>query len=366
MRALKEYLRKRICRIAHTDEILQELSQIKVENANLKRRIATNDFGGGTDVLKILKRLQAVNEESSCVELIQLNEIQLFFFKNDLITTLQNEEMRRNLGAKMFCQDAMTGRNVIPILLEHYLKYDLNAGFIDIGCQYGHESILTGLYLKKRQKKIPIYCFDIGRTRDLMPYNIALNDMEDIISFYPIAVSDSCKPIIVYWKPGYSENNKMKNPNLGAPSESYSYVLPSTTIDSFVTKNSIDANLIIKIDVEGSEPSVLQGMRQTLTSKLVSFIFEYSPYNFDQKTNFGLDFLQEIAKTHLLIFIGKLEGVALGSGWTCCRMSSNQLPKFTQHVAEKVEGAWCDLLALPKNLPALKELLEKTNYLNLG
>jgi len=371
---LREYIRKRICRVAHTDELLQGLAQLKEENEELRNKLTVMDTslgGGGVNPASLthfearLDHLQAVQEERSRVERIQLNEIQLFFFKNDLITTLQTEEARNSLGAEMFSQEIMTGRNVIPILLEHYWNQELDVSFIDVGCQYGHESILTGLYLKKQQKRTPVYCFDIGRTRELMPYNIALNDMEDIISFYPVGVSDDCGPLVVYWEPGYSETNRMENPDFGVPRESYSYVMPGTTIDAFCREHQIRSNLIAKIDVEGSERRVLRGMRDTLQSRLVSFIFEYGPHNYSQESGRGLDFLREVTKTHRLILIGWLEGAGIGSNQQCLQLNPKQLPKFAQYVNENW-GTWVDLLALPKNLPGLDELLQKTGLLNMN
>ena len=47
---LKEYLRKRICRVAHTDELLQGLAQLKAENETLKKERAARPprrSGGG-------------------------------------------------------------------------------------------------------------------------------------------------------------------------------------------------------------------------------------------------------------------------------------------------------------------------------
>ena len=47
---LKEYLRKRICRVAHTDELLQGLAQLKAENETLKKELAASTTllsGGG-------------------------------------------------------------------------------------------------------------------------------------------------------------------------------------------------------------------------------------------------------------------------------------------------------------------------------
>ena len=368
---LKEYLRKRICRVAHTDELLQGLAQLKAENETLKKELAASTTllsgGGGVNpdcIETQLARLQTIQEENSRVERIQLNEIELFFFKNDLITTLQSEEIKKNLGAEMCRQSIMTGRNVIPILLEHYWTHKLNVSFIDVGCQYGHESILTGLYLKKQQKTTPIYCFDIGRTRELMPFNIALNGMEDIISFYPIGISDKCGPIIVYWEPGYSETNRMANPDFGVPRESFSYVMPATTIDAFCMEHQIETNLIAKIDVEGSERRVLHGMRETLKSKMISYIFEYGPHNYSQESGQGLDFLQEVSRTHQLILVGWLEGTGIGSSQQCLQISPEQLPKFAQYVSDHW-GVWVDLLALPKNLPGMDEILKKTDLLRL-
>ncbi len=43
---IKEYVRKRICRVAHTDELLEGLFAVRAENERLKDERAAMDRGG--------------------------------------------------------------------------------------------------------------------------------------------------------------------------------------------------------------------------------------------------------------------------------------------------------------------------------
>jgi FkbM family methyltransferase len=65
-------------------------------------------------------------------------------------------------------------------------------------------------------------------------------------------------------------------------------IINITTIDDYCEKNAIQGIDLIKIDVEGHELAVFQGMRHMLTQERVRIIqFEYGGCNLDSKVHLG-------------------------------------------------------------------------------
>ncbi len=70
--------------------------------------------------------------------------------------------------------------------------------------------------------------------------------------------------------------------------------VPSVSLDDFIAKNNIDNVAAVKIDVEGAEPAVFQGMDVLLKQKPYPLIvFEYTP-------DVEQGFLEKLQKQHKL------------------------------------------------------------------
>ena len=126
---------------------------------------------------------------------------------------------------------------------------------IDIGANIGNHSI----YFSKMNINNTIYGFEpLAETYNMLKRNIELNHLSNV-NIYNIALGD---------KVGYGEIelNGYKTHNLGLTKVKYSNKkdIRFDTLDNFVTKNHITGINLVKIDVEGFEAYVLEGMKDVI------------------------------------------------------------------------------------------------------
>jgi FkbM family methyltransferase len=181
--------------------------------------------------------------------------------------------------------------------LTHIIKQDTH--FVDIGANIGFFSILAA----KIASNGKVWSFEPDPINyRLLKTNIALNNLENIITPYNAAISDN-EEQLYFSSLGYEKNigarfTAKQNETLIERS------LPGAKAPSKITAHSLDSILknekidIIKVDVEGFEPFVFSGMREILNREKPIIFTEFAPGT-----------IQHISKTdpaQLLNFIIKL------------------------------------------------------------
>lgn len=146
--------------------------------------------------------------------------------------------------------------------------------FFDIGSNIG----LMSLYLKKRHPDIVVYAFEpVTTTYYQNKINSIINDLEYSLIKVLLGNKNSSSEIIYLPdKKIHTDHNRI---NMGIPSifineyrtGKLSEKCKMKTFDKFVEENLnnkplYEFNILFKIDVEGSELSVLEGMKHTFDS----------------------------------------------------------------------------------------------------
>lgn len=142
---------------------------------------------------------------------------------------------------------------------------------LDVGANIGNHA----LYLAQNFQTI--HCFEpnpitVARLRD----NVALNGLEGKIEIHPVGMGDRQASL------PYRSNT---TGNLGGGSFvgewfPVSDVLPVVRGDDYIESNRIRDVDFIKVDVEGSEPCVLGGLKKTIERDRPVIIFEYDGRHF--------------------------------------------------------------------------------------
>ncbi|MCX7745005.1 MAG: FkbM family methyltransferase [Flavobacteriales bacterium] len=146
----------------------------------------------------------------------------------------------------------------IELLSEHLTSADI---FVDVGANIGYFTITMGLC----KPGIKIYAFEMSaENHSILVKNIKLNKI-DHAEAYQLAVSNTCG--ICYHS--YSavgnavlkivEQNYTRDPDL--------VCVESVTLDAFFESKN-DKPTFVKIDVEGAEMKVLQGMKNLLNNNM--------------------------------------------------------------------------------------------------
>ena len=163
-------------------------------------------------------------------------------------------------------------RNFIPKRNGEYnlIKYFINMNsdekiFFDIGCNVGE----FGEFLIDNKFKGQIYMFDA-----LDNINKKLLNNNNII-FNKILFWNKSEKIKFYIdknNPAAGTNSPFDMLNLGYNTETNHEEFISQTLDNFILSNDIKKIDYLKIDVEGSEFKILQGLKDSLNKNKIKYI----------------------------------------------------------------------------------------------
>jgi FkbM family methyltransferase len=129
--------------------------------------------------------------------------------------------------------------------------------FVDVGANIGYYSCLA-LRSGKR-----VVAFEPQRANlDCLFFNVLANDLERRFEVYPIALSDRIGLLELFGASGPSASMIQ---HWAGYSSGFRQVVPVNTLDNVLLGRFNGASVLVKIDVEGAEYSVLKGALDTLT-----------------------------------------------------------------------------------------------------
>lgn len=172
---------------------------------------------------------------------------------------------------------------------------------IDAGANFGYFSVLMGLLCRKGAV---IGIEPDAAVAGLAAENLIINDMKDHCSILTAAANADGREMTLFRRAGRSGNTSIMqcgvdftNTMREAPEEPFQ--VPGLRIDDLLPRlgGRVDC---LKIDVEGAEPLVFEGARETIAANpRIEIIMEWSP---GQIRAAGLD---------VAAFIGTLRGLGL-------------------------------------------------------
>ena len=142
--------------------------------------------------------------------------------------------------------------------------------FLDIGANVGNHT----LYMSKTVKQV--HAFEpYSAVLDELRNKIRINKIKNV-SIHPFGLSNTIAEIPFYLPQGGNLGTGSFSPDFKDGGDLYK-ALPVTTGDAFIHKNGITGIGIIKIDVEGHERKVLEGLSEAISRQRPAVIFEMSP-----------------------------------------------------------------------------------------
>lgn len=235
-------------------------------------------------------------KESPDIDLVDADGISIFMFGDDAAYKQRPESTKHyslaqhivNTKAQKY-QESNSWRkrlwsnpvgSIVVRAMEYYWENLAEEDFsiVDVGSQYGVFSLVLAKYIKTSGHVNKIYAFDCGNAGKLTDRNIKLNQLDNIIKFEYKAVSNVSAPHLVYYDSEHSEDNHIvRRAFVNLPS----YIVEGITLDDYFKNNNTSTrNLMIKIDTQGVEPLIFEGMKTILVGidPPPVIIFEFVPW----------------------------------------------------------------------------------------
>lgn len=299
------------------------------------------------------------------VDLVDLGDLRMFMYTGDFGHLQIDDSCKGKVASPatrdLFsppldirqCYDSPT--TPIPLLLmAHYWLHGLDFVFFDIGCHYGEFAMTAMRHIRACGRQNRLIAFDPGVAGNLVPFNLQLNGMQDMITYERCAVSEATYPAIIYTETDIGANNRFVN--RPGESEGASYVCPSVSIDDYVRGHGITEHLICKIDTQGAEYEVMRGLRQTLATRHVCCIMEFTPGALQSRVD-PAAWLHGFSDSFLLFDLDQMEPPTKRR---VAAIDPADMRPFLDAVSQR-PYQWSDVLLVPRTLPGAAGLASQLN-----
>lgn len=248
--------------------------------------------------------------------------------------------------------------DVKNFLFLHLWLNDIDFTYIDIGANMGTTTVPAAKFFQKYQKENKIISFEPGIVYNLLNQTIKINRISELVTLENIAISNQNRPVIIKSLLEHSESNSIINIDSSSshiPLASCNLV-DGMRLDEYVQQKGIGNDLVVKIDTEGNDSLVIEGMKQLIPSQVAILIFEYTPVllrDFISPENILSDLNEKYILLNMLTFTPF-------PFWKCSLISGDDdiWLKFTKQVQDFPRG-WTDVLAIRRDLPNLDKLIAK-------
>jgi len=247
------------------------------------------------------------------------------------------------------------------IIFAYLWLNDIDFTFLDIGSNLGNTAIPCATFIKRFKKNNQIFTFEPGVVGNLCKINLVLNNVSDIVHFEPRAVGDFSAALVMNSLLNHSESNSVVDFRKYYPELELALcsVVPTVSIDDFVKEKQISNNLVVKIDAEGNDWQVIQGMPKTIKNQTVILFLEFTPRYIEEFIK-PVEVLHYLSKDFYLLSLLSLDASAQWKG-SVISTSLSELEEFSEKVASSPKG-WTDILAISKRLPQVEALISRLCY----
>jgi FkbM family methyltransferase len=168
--------------------------------------------------------------------------------------------------------------------IDSYLKVKEGDVFLDVGAHIGKYTLSVASIMGKKGQVISIEPYP--ETYRVLLENIRLNSFENIQTFRIAAWSQNCKKqLFLSNNAGGHSLTPNKKPDERWPDQQPFIIIQAKPLDDILEKIGRKVDWI-KIDVEGAEIEVLQGMRKTLEHDKPNLIIEARKTNLEKIKKF--------------------------------------------------------------------------------
>lgn len=174
----------------------------------------------------------------------------------------------------------LRGIGIFSIASMFFWKRNLDFDYIDVGANVGMTTIAQAIFYKRCGRHNQVYAFEPGAVFSLLERSIGINKIDDMTTCIRAAASDKAGKVAFHVTPAQSPASSLLGAAVSRPGVqgSYEVIVDALTLDSFVRERLRPAPaLIVKIDAEGADFRVLNGMKEILAQRLCVVQIEFFP-----------------------------------------------------------------------------------------
>lgn len=253
------------------------------------------------------------------------------------------------LSPAEFVAEWRSSQEILLLLIAWYAAEGIPTAFLDIGSNIGTDAIRIAKFSSLINKRLPITSFEPGILATLVPHTLRLNGVDDIVAFEEKCVSDNNKPVVLFGEAGLSVNNRIVNRN--PRTEGYSKIVNSTTVTEHLADTRFTGrHPILKVDTQGAEWFVWNGMKAELSRRWFLMIIELTPWALEPVVA-PSRFVHELLD-HFHVF-------DLGNGrQRCVPVTDDNVDEAIARISGN-EPYWTDLLCISRSLESAPRLIDR-------
>ena len=247
---------------------------------------------------------------------------------------------------------SLNGMGLFSLASIHYWRHGVDFDYVDIGANVGLNAIAQSVFYKRCNKANRIYAFEPGRVFSLLERAVKLNQIDDMTTCVRAALTDHDGSATFYLTPAQSAASSLLVEATMRPGivESAKTVVDAIRFDRFARQMRPAGGLLAKIDAEGADFKVLDGMRHTLSDRLCTIQIELYPALVDAYTDPAVR-LRSLADDFALIDVGVTPHIQIGAGQA-------DIAAFVGNVRSRANPT-TDVFLVPKKLPGSAHLVAR-------
>jgi FkbM family methyltransferase len=304
-------------------------------------------------------------QQSTDVSLVEIAGLYLFYFRRDHAFTYILQDPRARVisledvriewrQGDIDWKVAWDVKGLGPFALAsiHYWRQDIDFDYIDVGANGGLTTIAQAVFYKRCNRSNKIYAFEPGDVFPLLNEAVRVNRVDDMTTCVRAALTDRAGKVEFFVTPAQSPASSLLKAATSRPGivESNSIFVDAITFDDFSHTLRPAAGLLVKIDAEGVDFKVINGMQRTLADRFCTLQIELYPALVDTYVE-PISALTRLASDFELIDLG-----------TSPPQRIDPAPTTIAAFVEKVRGLQMpttDVFLVPKRLPSAGELVER-------
>jgi len=303
--------------------------------------------------------------EAKNVSLVKLSDLYLYFSKGDSpYTHVMNDaracEVDENNLIPLWQAGnlpleyawGLNGLGAFALASLHYWRKCIDFDYFDVGASIGITTISQGVFYKRCSQTNRIYAFEPGETYGLLQRSVEVNRLSDTTLCINAAATDETGKVIFHQPTNNSPSCSLLREAMMRPgiTDTQSVIVDGIKIDDFIKTTRSAPGLLIKIDTEGADFKVLDGMRQTMTDRVCTIQIEYFPDPMECYTN-PIQRLLELADEYHLLDSGDDVKTILDP-------TEASIRSFTEKTKQRPLPA-TDILLIAKRLPGSMDLRDR-------